>query len=246
MSRTFSQRLFIHPRLRRGPLSARSFWSIGVGFVALTAVTACSSGAGTTTDSTTSQALSEATASAADTHAAAEACFTAFDACKAAATADADVAACKTTLDSCLPAEPRPGPHCGGPRGKGDERPGDRGGPGGGAGGPGGDCDGGGAPPPPSGSAAPPAGSDVPPVPLPPVGDHDGDGDHGGGVNGPPPGGAMPGFCKDVPLPPPAAIAACKAPLDACLSAGTDKKTCFDAVHACIKAAFDAALPPQS
>ena len=82
-----------------------------------------------------------------------------------------------------------------------------------------------------------------------------GDCDGGGGPNGapdgtdapppPPPDGGLPGFCKDVPLPPPAAIAACKAPLDACLGAGTDKKTCFDGMHACLKAAFDAALPPQ-
>jgi hypothetical protein len=201
MSRTFSQRL-----------DARSFWSIAAGFVALAAVTACSSGAGTTATDTTSQALSEATASAADTHAAAEACFTAFDACRAAA--GADVEACKATLDSCLPAEARPGPHCGPP--PGHERPGD----GDGAGG-GGDCDGGG---PPKGA---PDGTDAPPPP-------------------PPPDGGLPDFCKDVPLPPPAAIAACKAPLDACLSAGTDKKTCFDAAHACIKAAFDAALPPKS
>jgi hypothetical protein len=43
-----------------------------------------------------------------------------------------------------------------------------------------------------------------------------------------------------------ATIAACKAPLDACLSAGTDKKTCFDGLHPCVKAAFDAALPPSS
>jgi hypothetical protein len=56
MSRTFSQRR-----------EARSFWSIAAGFVSIAAVTACSAGAGTTTDATTSQALSEATASAADT-----------------------------------------------------------------------------------------------------------------------------------------------------------------------------------
>ncbi len=218
MSRTVSQRLEAH-----------SFWSMAAGFVALTAVTACSSGAGTTTDSTTSQALSEATASAADTHAAAEACFTAFDACRSAA--DADVAACKATLDSCLPADARPGPHCGPPRGKGGGRPGDGAGDGAAAGGGGGagvDCDGGG----------PPKGA--------PDGDRDHDGPGGAGVNGPPPDSGVPGFCKDVPLPPPAAIAACKAPLDACLSAGTDKKTCFDGAHACIKAAFDAALPPKS
>ena len=78
-------------------------------------------------------------------------------------------------------------------------------------------------------------------------GDHDGPGACGAASPPPPPpDGGLPGFCKDVPLPPPAAIAACKAPLDECLSAGTDKKTCFDAAHACIKAAFDAALPPPS
>jgi hypothetical protein len=75
--------------------------------------------------------------------------------------------------------------------------------------------------------------------------DHDGPGPKGGERAGGD-AGALPGFCKDVPLPPPAAIAACKAPLDACLSAGTDKKTCFDGAHACMKAAFDAALPSSS
>jgi hypothetical protein len=126
----------------------------------------------------------------------------------------------------------------------------------------GGDCGGDGGGPPKGG----PDGTDAPPPPRPPDGtppppDADGDGPKGGpggpggdgdgdgpkGPKGPPPDGAgLPAFCKDVPLPPPAAIAACKAPLDACLSAGTDKKTCFEALHACVKAAFDAALPPKS
>lgn len=231
MSRTFSQRR-----------EARSFWSIAAGFVSIAAVTACSAGAGTTTDATTSQALSEATASASDTHAAAEACFTAFDACRSAATADADVKACKTTLEACLPAEAKPGPHCGPPPGKGGKGEKDGMGPG-----PkGGDCGGDGSGPPKGG----PDGTDAPPPPPPPDGTPpppDADGDGPKGPKGPPPDGAgLPAFCKDVPLPPPAAIAACKAPLDACLSAGTDKKTCFDALHACMKAAFDAALPPKS
>jgi hypothetical protein len=58
--------------------------------------------------------------------------------------------------------------------------------------------------------------------------------DHGGG-------GKEPGFCKHVPLPPPAEVVACRDAADACIAAGTDKKTCFDAEHACVKAAFDAA-----
>ncbi len=193
--RTFSQRL-----------EARSFLPIAAGFVSLAAMTGCSAGAGTTT-ATTSHALSEATASAADTQAAAAACFTAFDACKSAATAEADEKACKTTLAACLPAEAKPGPRC---RGKGR------------------DCDGGRGP-------------------KGPDGDGDGDGDGPKGEKGADGGAAgVPGFCKDVPLPPPAAIAACKTPLDACLGAGTDKKTCFDGLHTCVKAAFDAALPSSS
>ena len=195
-------------------LAARSFGSFAAGIALLAAHTACSAGAGTTT-ATTAQALTEATASAAGTQAAAGACFTAFDECKSAATAEADEKACRTTLATCLPAEADPGPHCGGRGRDGDGDPRGR-----------herdrdGDCDGG--------------------------GDRDGDGD----CDGPKgdkraDGGAagLPGFCKDVPLPPPAVIAACKAPLDACLGAGTDKKTCFDGLHACVKAAFDAAVP---
>ena len=192
--RTFSQRL-----------AARSFGSFAAGIALLAAHTACSAGAGTTT-ATTAQALSEATASAAGTHAAAGACFTAFDECKSAATAEADEKACRTTLAACLPAEANPGPRCGGGRGgrRGEHDGPDRDGP-----------------------------------------DHDGPGPKGGERAGGD-AGALPGFCKDVPLPSPAAIAACKAPLDACLRAGTDKKTCFDGAHACMKAAFDAALPSSS
>lgn len=195
-------------------------------FVSLAAMTACSSGT-STTDSTSEQqqALTEAAASAEDAKVTADACFAAFESCK---TADgADLAACKATLKECLPAEAHPGPHCGPPRGKGKGSPH----------GPNGDCDGG---------AGERDGGPAHEHPA-PDGDDDGDADggrpkggpggggHGGG------GGKEPGFCKKVPLPSSPEVQACRDALDACITAGSDHKTCFDAEHACVKAAFDAA-----
>jgi hypothetical protein len=234
----------------------RSFWSTIAPIIAVAAVTACSSAAPTSTGSTTSDqalALSEAKSSAAATRAAAEACFTAFHACKSAP--GADVAACKTTLDACLPAEAGPGPHCGPKGGKGpkgdrpdgdDDRDGKHGPKGGPHGPKGGGLEGGAPPPAPDGSGAPDPEDDGPPTadadaaePPHAKGDHH-RGHPDGGADG---GKGRPGYCSKVPLPPPAAVQACKAPLDACLAGGSDPKTCFDAHHACVKAAFDAALP---
>lgn len=181
------------------------------------------------TDTATQQALAEAAASAQDAQATADACFDAYDTCRAAA--DADVASCRSQLKDCLPQEAHPGPHCGPPRGKGKGSP---------HGPNGGQCDGGGPPAnggPPSGGA-PPEGQGAPP---------DGQGGQrgpGGGPGGGPgdgDGGAEPPFCGKVPLPPPEAVRACHDTLDTCLKGGTDPKTCFDADHACTKAAFDAA-----
>jgi hypothetical protein len=44
-----------------------------------------------------------------------------------------------------------------------------------------------------------------------------------------------------VPLPSSPEILACRDALDACVATTTGGKTCFDAHHACVKAAFDAA-----
>lgn len=228
----------------------RSFWSTVAGVVSLATVTACSSAAPTATDSTTSDqalALTEAKSSAADARAAAEACFTAFEACKSAPSAD--VAACKTTLDACLPAEAGPGPHCGakggkGPKGDRPDRDGDRDG---NHGPKGGGVEGGAPPPAPDGSGAPdpedddPSDADAAAPPHAKGPHHHGPRD--GGADG---GKGRPGYCAKVPLPPPAAVQACKGPLDACLAGGTDPKTCFEAHHACVEAAFAAALPPAT
>jgi hypothetical protein len=62
-------------------------------------------------------------------------------------------------------------------------------------------------------------------------------GDHDGAEGGKPP----PAFCKKVPLPASPELEACKAAADACVAASTDDKSCCDAHHACVKAAFDAA-----
>ena len=199
---------------------ARSPWSTIAGFVSIATLAACSAGADTTaaTDTTTEQALTEAQSSYADAHVAAEACFATFDSCRSAA--GADLVACKTALAACLPEQAGPGPHCGPPR----KGPGP-----GGAG-----CEGG---PPKDGE---PGGDPGPPPPP-----------KDGEMNGPPPGGGPggdsggkepPGFCKKVPLPPPPELRACKDTLDTCVVAGADNKACFDAHHACVKAAFDAAF----
>jgi hypothetical protein len=45
-----------------------------------------------------------------------------------------------------------------------------------------------------------------------------------------------------VPLPPPPALVACHDALKTCVDAGGDRKACFDADRACMKAAFDAAI----
>jgi hypothetical protein len=184
-------------------------------FVTLLSLTACSS-ATTPDSSSTTQALSEAAASEADAKATADACFDAYDTCRSGST---DVDTCRSQLKDCLPTEAHPGPHCGPPRGKGKGSPH----------GPHGEsCDGG----------APPAnGQGGPGGPREP-GDHDGAGrGPGGGADA----GPEPPFCAKVPLPPPEAVRACHDTLDACLKGGTDAKTCFDADHACTKAAFDAA-----
>lgn len=209
----------------------------------------------TTTDSSTiavtsdeAQALAGAQDSYASQKAEIDACFATFDTCKAADGADA--AACKTALDSCLPDTPPPPRECGGRDGHGGRGRGD----GDGARpAPSGSASGSAAPPPPppsasgsaSGSAAPPpppapsgsaSGSAAPP-PREPRGDGGAPPDCDGG-----PGGPKPGFCGHVPLPDSAAIKACHDTLKACVDAGTDRKTCGDAEHACVKAAFDAAF----
>lgn len=198
----------------------------------------------TTTDSSTiavtsdeAQALAGAQDSYASQKAEIDACFATFDTCKAADGADA--AACKTALDACLPDTPPPPRECGGRDGHG----------GGGAGGRG---DGDGTRPAPSGSASG-SGSAAPPPPPPPA-----SGSASGSAAPPPreprgdggappdcdggPGGPKPGFCGHVPLPDSAAIKACHDALKACVDAGTDRKTCGDTEHACVKAAFDAAF----
>lgn len=205
------------------------------GLVSLVAVTACGGSVDTSADtaSTQEQALTEAQSSYSDAKAAAEACFATFDTCKSAT--GADVATCETALHACLPKEAGPGPHCGGP-----PHPGGPGGPGGA------DHDGdgpkppeGGPPPPPDGAGPgagapppPPANGDAPP-PRP-------EGGKPGGPRGE--GKDHPGFCKKVPLPPPPELAACHDALHACVAGGGDRKACFDADRACVKAAFDAAF----
>ena len=213
-------------------VSHRPLVSMIAGLVSLAAVAACGATADTSasTASTQEQALTEAQSSYSDAKLAGEACFATFEACKTAA--DADLAACKDALHACLPKEPGPGPHCGGPHGKG--------GPGGEhqGGGPK-DCDGGRPGPPPpatSGDAPPPAPAGGPPPP-------DGPRPHGDADGGPPRGGeGHPDFCKKVPLPPSPELKACHDTLDTCISGGADRKVCMDADRACVKAAFDAAF----
>lgn len=193
----------------------------------------------TTTDSSTiavtsdeAQALAGAQDSYASQKAEIDACFTTFDTCKAAAGADA--AACKTALDSCLPDTPPPPRECGGREGHGGGRgdgDGTRPAPSGSASG-----SGSAAPPPAPPPSASASGSAAPP-PREPRGDGGAPPDCDGG-----PGGPKPGFCGHVPLPDSAAIKACHDTLKACVDAGTDRKTCGDAEHACVKAAFDAAF----
>ena len=186
-------------------------------FVTLSTLIACSS-ATTPDSSSTTQALAEAAASEADAKATADACFDAYDTCRSSST---DVDTCRSQLKDCLPTEAHPGPHCGPPRGKGKGSP---------HGPNGGSCDRDGGAPPPDGQGGP----DGPRGP----------GDHDGAGPGPRPdgdAGPEPGFCAKVPLPPPEEVRACHDTLDTCLKGGTDAKTCFDADHACTKAAFDAA-----
>lgn len=193
--------------------------------VSIATVTACAVDA--TIDGTSAQqALEEAEASAADAKATAEACFSAFEACREGE--GADVEQCRTELRDCLPAEAHPGPRCGPPRGKGKGHPR----------GPSGECDGGARPSGGDEGAAPP--------PPPPGGQEDGDrparpqGEAGG--QGPRGGqGGEPPFCKKVPLPPREDVEACRDALGSCLEGGEARETCFDAHRACMKAAFDAA-----
>jgi hypothetical protein len=51
-----------------------------------------------------------------------------------------------------------------------------------------------------------------------------------------------------VPLPASPALDACRSALDTCMTeaAGSDPKACFDAHHACVQAAFDAAKAAAS
>jgi hypothetical protein len=264
MSRSLSERLATAQ-------TPRSFLSFAAGLVSVAALTACG-GATTSTadDTTTAAALSEAKSSAEDTRAAAKACFTTFETCRAAASAD--IVACKTALGECLPTEAGKGPHCGPPPGKGPRGP---------KGGGGGDCDGGrrdpgsdpdpradgdpnGPPPPPRGPGDDadegpskgdprPAGdpSDAPPGPRDP-GEGEGEGEDvdGRGGDGPRdgadrgPGGERPDYCDHVPLPAPPEVQACNAALDVCVKGAGADDACFVTHDACVRAAFDAALPP--
>lgn len=130
------------------------------------------------------------------------------------AVAGADVEACKAGLFGCLPPPPRPPP------------PPDH------------QCDGShdGPPPPPPGSfdgglPPPPPDGQLPPPPPP-----------GDGGQLPPPGGHHP-RPPPPPLPDPAAIEACHAAFDACLTATpTDSAGCREAHRICIGEAFKAAF----
>ena len=156
--------------------------------------------------------------------AAADACFTAFDACANAEGADVEV--CKADLKACLPPPPE------GKKPWGDKPPP-----------PPGDhvCDGGHpeGPPPIAGAdtSKPELGGPEGNRPPPPPGGLNTDGTH------PPDGKPGDGPGRPPPLPEKAAIEACRAAFDACLSqTPVDSAACRDAEKACIGAAFEAAF----
>lgn len=171
---------------------------------------------GTSTDTVASQASALAGAQCAfhEFNAQADACFVTFQACRDVA--GADLEACRAALKACLPAPPQgKGPGKGGCDADGGMGHGPLGE--GGPHGPDGDHQG----PPPDGGFGP--------------GGPGGHRPHGGGKGGP---GGAPRIQPDA-----AALTACHDALDACLAVtGADAKACFEAEHACNKAAFDAAF----
>lgn len=175
------------------------------------------------TATTTDALLQTAQCSKEGFDAAAQACFDAFDTCKAAA--NADLEACRTTLHACLPPPPQRPQGLPGEGGGGNCGPGGRGGHGdGGVGDGDGDHHGG--------------------------GDHGGRGP--GGPGGPPPGGPDGGVRPEGggrgnrPLPENAEVQACHDALATCLAAtGADEAACRATEHDCVHAAFAAAFQAE-
>lgn len=184
----------------------------------LAGLAACAGSDTTTTTSEAAAALDTAQCSFQSDHAAADACFQAFQACVTAA--GADEAACRATLAACLPPPPPGrGPH-----------------------GPPPDFDGGLRPPPPP---PPPPGFDGGLPPPPPGGPHGGGCDGMGpppGGEGPRGPGGPGGGGGPLVQPDPVAVQACHDALDACLAASPGDASCFQTEHDCMHAAFDAAF----
>lgn len=176
--------------------------------------TGCSSDG---TSSTTSSLVADAVAAVADTHAAAKACFDAFDTCIAAAASDATaVTQCQATLGACLPTDSAVAEAA--PDLCSETAPTDRP-----------DCGGGGE------HGAPPDGGMRGEGP-----EHDGAGGPGGGDRGGR--GGDPGGPGGPPVDSATRIelATCRAQAKACVDGGGDPMTCREAEHTCVDDALAA------